>query len=139
MGSARGPRPPPWCNCAIGGLLARFTATVVINGTAHASASFPTLCRSRQGCPTSGSLWAVLFDPIVRQLTAACPSAHDSLTSFADELAAPSFIKLGEGHRRRLPLFLEVMLPTGIELRYKKCAVTSFSDNTAYYIRRILQ
>lgn len=40
-----------------------------INGV-FSEASFPTCRGIEQGCPSSGSVWANLFDPVVRRLLA---------------------------------------------------------------------
>lgn len=51
---------------------------------------FPVRRGSLQGCPVSGSLLAILFDPVVRALAAAHPEPMGSLTAFVDDLAATS-------------------------------------------------
>lgn len=100
-------RLPDWVIKAVCGLMIGSMATIYINSALFPFASVPVQRGIRQGCPSSGSVWALLFDPVVQRLIAAPPSPHDSLTCFADDLAA-SLIKLGAGLRSLLPVFLEV-------------------------------
>ena len=42
----------------------------------------------RQGCPLSGKLWALLFDPMVRRLQYTISSSPNAVaTAYADDLA----------------------------------------------------
>lgn len=82
---------PVWAERAVRSLMANSDATVYINVIVHTGAVAGGI---RQGCPTSGSIWALLrcsSTPILRRLTAALTSPRASLTCFADDLAA-SFI-----------------------------------------------
>lgn len=72
------------------GLMEGSEAQVYLNGRFCDGASFAVRRGIRQGCLTSGSLWALFFDPVVRCLTAALPSPHDSLTCFADDWVSAS-------------------------------------------------
>lgn len=42
----------------------------------------------RQGCPSSGTLWSILYDPFVRSLLSALPPRRGRLGVFADDLGA---------------------------------------------------
>ena len=42
----------------------------------------------RQGCPTSGSVWALVFDPIIRGMYALLRPRGGSLRVYADDVAA---------------------------------------------------
>lgn len=108
------------------GILARSKAEVNINGRVYFEASLRVEGGIRQGCPTSGSIWAFLFDLVVRCLGGTLPSPDDSLTCFADDIVV-SFLRLGDGLRRLMPVFFEVCVATDLELHCKKCAVVSLS------------
>ena len=42
----------------------------------------------RQGCPTSGTVWALIFDAVILGLHALADARNGVLRAFADELAA---------------------------------------------------
>eukprot|EP00959_Pyramimonas_sp_CCMP1952_P087528 1831466-Pyramimonas_sp.AAC.1 len=42
---------------------------------------------SRQGCPVSGSLFALCLDPVLRQIQSRLLSPQHSLSAFADDMA----------------------------------------------------
>lgn len=65
-------------------------AAVYLDGTVFSEASLWVQRRIRQGCPASGSIWALLFGLVERRLVAALPSPQDFLTCFADDVAASS-------------------------------------------------
>lgn len=54
------------------GMLENSSATVLFSGTLT-GATIVMRRGIRQGCPSSGFLWAILFDPFVRSLTAVIP------------------------------------------------------------------
>lgn len=76
------------------------------------------------GCPASGSLWALLFDPVVRALVNAQPQPQGSLTAFADDLAA-AFVNVLSGLGPVLDVFLRLPLVTGLCLHFPKVAVVN--------------
>ena len=41
----------------------------------------------RQGCPLSGTLWALVFDPVVRLLSCRIDYRHTKLSAYADDMA----------------------------------------------------
>lgn len=129
-------RLPPWVVRAVRGLMEGSVARGFLNGRVCEGASFPIRRGIRHGCPTSGSVWALLFDPVVRCLSMALPSPHDSLTCFADDLAA-ALVQLGAGLRALLPVFLEVFLAR-LSLNSGKCAVVNFSGQPNHSIKRVL-
>lgn len=71
------------------------------------------------GCLASGSLWAILFDPVVRALVYAHPEPQGCLTAFADDLAAA----FNNSLRSLLPVmevFMRLPLATGLHLHLPK-------------------
>lgn len=117
---------PNWVQCAMRGFLADSGAAVYLNGTVFSGASLRAQRGIRQACPTSGPIWALLFDPVVRRLVAALPSPHDSRTCFVDDRSA-SLLRLSDGVRRWMPVFFEACVAIGLELHCKKCAVVTTS------------
>lgn len=94
----------------------------VISGGVVSSSSFPIQRGILQGCPASGSLWAILFDPIVRSLAAANPKPGGSLTAFADDLAA-AFINVLLALRPLMDIFTALPRATGLNLHVPKIVV----------------
>lgn len=78
---------PDWVITALKLLYNGSFSEVAFAGEASAH-GFPVRRGILQGCPASGSLWAILFDPIVRALIDAHLEPRGSLTAFADDLAA---------------------------------------------------
>lgn len=77
----------------------------VLFGGVVSSASFPIQRGILQGFLASGSLWAILFDPIVRTLAAAHPEPGGSLTAFADDLVV-AFVKVSLCLRPLMDMFM---------------------------------
>lgn len=86
---------PAWLITAVQLLYEGSYSDVVFAGEVSEH-GFPIRRGILQGCLASGSLWAILFDPIVRALMAAHPEPRGSLTAFADDLAA-AFINVVAG------------------------------------------
>lgn len=56
-------------------------------GGGVSSHSLPVIRGIRQGCPASGTLWALLYDPVVRRVWRAIPRGDGLLAVFADDIA----------------------------------------------------
>eukprot|EP00972_Heterocapsa_arctica_P000666 96708-Heterocapsa_arctica.AAC.1 len=74
----------------------------------------------RQGCPASGTLWAIAFDPILRSLIAALDTNQlATVGGFADDLGIAV-----DDPMTALPLtvsfFQVVKLAAGLQLNLKK-------------------
>lgn len=61
--------------------------TIMFDGTVFDAMIVSVRRGIKQGCPASGTLWSLLFDPILRRLVFTLPSVGYSLTCFADDLA----------------------------------------------------
>lgn len=89
------------------------------------------------GCPVSGALWSVLFDPIVRRPVASLPPQGYSLACFADDLAAALCNAL-IGLRALIPVLLETGAAEGLILHAGKPKLLSFSSVSDFALRRAL-
>lgn len=61
--------------------------TIMYDGTVFAEMIVSLRRGIKQGCPTSGALWSLLFGPIVHRLVSVLQPIGYSLTVFADDLA----------------------------------------------------
>lgn len=90
-----------------------------------------------QGCPASGSLWALLLDPVARALSHAHLEPQGSLTAFADDLAA-AFANVLRGVGPVMEVFMRLPLATGLQLHIPKAKVVNDSGCTFFDLRRRL-
>lgn len=79
----------------------------------------------KQGCPSSGFLWALLYDPVLRAMSCTLPPRELAITCFADDLAAAALRV-----RRAFPLFVrcfeQVRKATRLKLNIKKTELVYF-------------
>lgn len=81
---------PPWVATALQALYFHSSAMVASNGVLT-EATFFIGRGIKQGCASSSSVWALLFDPIVRRLTALVSAPRAVIAALADDLAAAFF------------------------------------------------
>lgn len=77
-----------------------------------------------QGCPSSGSVWALLFDLAVHVLRLSLAGPRDELSVFADDIA----LTLAEVVAHLLALlrvFAALIVAAGLELNYSKMVVVN--------------
>ena len=74
----------------------------------------------KQGDPSSGSLWALLFDPVVRRMCLIIPRSFTN--AYADDLAI-AMLEFVAGMLALLPLLAVVSKATGLEVNFKKTFV----------------
>lgn len=79
----------------------------------------------KQGCPYSGSLWALLYDPVVRALSQVLPPRELSVCSFADDLAAASF-RAQQALLHLLECFGMVRKATRLRVNVRKAALVYY-------------
>ena len=91
-----------------------------------------------QGCPKSGSLWRLLFDPVFRAIreTMSDVGGHDS--AFADDvgLVLPDVIR---GLRQLVILLDLVGAASGLHLNWSKTVLLKFSRFSDFQVRRKLE
>lgn len=78
-----------WVRHLLWGMLLGSSTTILFAG-AVTGATTQIRRGIRQGCPSSGSLWALLFDPLVRSLIAVIPPTLGLAGCFANDLACSS-------------------------------------------------
>lgn len=78
-------RMPTWLIATVQALYAESVATIVWN-VVQSGVRLPILAGIKQGCPASGTLWALAYDPIVRALCWAVPHDLGCFGVFADDI-----------------------------------------------------
>lgn len=69
----------------------------------------------KQGCPTSGSTWALAFDPLARAASYAALRSGGSLGAFADDLSS-AFRDLVLGLQSLVAVLLRMRRAAGLSL-----------------------
>lgn len=98
--------------------------TILINGEVFGDVVILLRRGIKQGCPASGALWTLLFDPIVRLLVATLPPHGYELTCFADDFAT-ALGNLVLGLRLLVPVLLEMLPAAGLALHAGRTKVRS--------------
>lgn len=97
-------------DCAIAGPLLGSYSDLLFGGAVSQHGSLVRL-EVLQGCHSSGSLWATLFDPVVRALCTAHPEPLGLLTALLDDLAA-AFLNVLSCFGPRMDVFTVLPLAT---------------------------
>ena len=91
----------------------------------------------RQGCPLSGTLWALMFDPVVRMLASRLDYKSSRLSAYADDLAFAL-----HSLRRCMPILAaaiaEAGLSTMLELNFGKTVVVPLFNGPLNAVKRLL-
>ena len=92
----------------------------------------------KQGCPKSGSLWCLLFDPIFRAIRETMSDVGGHASAFADDvgLALPDVIR---GLRQLVILLDQVGAASGLHLNWTKTVLLNFSKFSDFQVRRKLE
>lgn len=78
----------------------------------------------RQGCRSSAPLWALLFEPLARSITAVVQPSLGLVGCFADGLAC-GFRDVVDGLRRALPVFRSLLQADGLALSLAKAVLVN--------------
>lgn len=127
---------PEWVATALRSLYAGSAARIMYSGMVT-EAVFPIARGIKQGCPSSGSVWAIAFDPAVRRLRAAMPGPRDSLTVFADDIAA-TMLQVVTHLPALLRVFATLRLAAGLELNLTKTVVVNYGPTPDFVLKRRL-
>lgn len=129
-------RVPAWLIAALRALYEGSTARIVFGGVVT-EAVFEIARGIKRGCPSSGSVWALVFDPAVRLLRAQLRGPTDELSVFADDIAA-TLARLLAG----LPLLFRVFglldVAAGLSVFFSKTVVVNYSGRSDFLVKRRL-
>ena len=95
---------------------------ILLGGSVHQGFSFT--CRIRQGCPLSGALFAILFDPFVRMLVVSMPAPRACIRAMADDLAV-ALADFRATFMQVLCIFMQIGLCVGLLLNHGEGVVVS--------------
>ena len=88
-----------------------------------------------QGCPMSGGIWCLIFDPFVRDLVFALRSLDASLSAFPDDIGIPCG-DLCECLRAIVPVLDLMSCAAGLALNWKKRVFIIFSHCSDFGFRK---
>jgi hypothetical protein len=91
----------------------------------------------KQGCPASGSLFALALDPFLRFVLQRIPMRLSTLVAFADDLAAV-LLHLRQGLRLLQPLFALLFRAAGLAINPKKTVIVPLGASSAFEVQRYL-
>ena len=114
---------PEWLVRAVKALYIDSTARLAIGGLRGVTISITS--GIKQGCPMSGSLWCLVFDPITRALVELV-GEDGSLSAFADDIGVP----VGDIIRALLvlvPVLGPIAAATCLKFKWKKTHIVNFS------------
>ena len=114
---------PEWLVCAVKALYIGSSAQLAAGGLRGVLISITS--GIKQGCPMSGSLWCLIFDPIIRALVELV-GEDGSLSAFADDIG----ISVGDIIRILfilVPLLGSIGAATCLKLNWKKTHIVNFS------------
>lgn len=116
-----------YCNVRVrflvGGVLSAYTVDVVSG--------------IKQGCPSSGSLWALLYDLVIRNWGSILPTSELTLGCFADDLAAAAR-SVHDALPALLRTFDLVRTATRLRLNIRKTALVYFGPSSFEDVSRRL-
>jgi hypothetical protein len=99
--------------------------------------SFEVQAGIKQGCPASGSLFALALDPFLRMMLQTLPVKLTVAVAFADDLAAV-LLHLHRGLRLLYPLFTLLFKATGLAINPKKTVIVPLGSSSPFSIKRFL-
>jgi hypothetical protein len=126
---------PEWFLMALRKLYSKCTANILIGGCSDVCISIEA--GIKQGCPASGSIFALVLDPFVRYLAFRLPRPLNSLGVFADDIVATMF-NLFKGLRDLCPCFDLLAYAAGLRLNTKKTVIIPLGTTTTFATRRFL-
>lgn len=129
-------RVPEWVICALRALHTGFAARILLAGVVAGSV-FDIARGIKQGCPSSFSVWALIFDPAVRLLRARMPGLRDELAVFADDIAATS-AEVATHLLALLRVFDALCVAAGLALNYVKTLVVGYGYQCDFVLERRL-
>ena len=92
----------------------------------------------KRGCPMSGDIWCLIFDPFVRALVFAPRDLDASLSAFADDIGIPCG-DLCECLRAIVPVIDLMSCAAGLTPNWKKAVFISFSRRSEFELRKKIE
>jgi endonuclease/exonuclease/phosphatase family metal-dependent hydrolase len=120
---------------AIRKLYSQCAANILIGGCNNIE--IQVLAGIKQGCPASGSIFALALDPFVRLLCLRLPRPLSAIGAFADDIVI-TVMHLMKALRDLFPLFDLLAQAAGLQLNTKKTVIIPLSATTEFEIRRFL-
>ena len=124
---------PEWLVCAVKALYIDSSAQLAAGGLRGVTISISS--GIEQGCPMSGSLWCIVFDPTVRALVELIKEVG-SLSAFADDIG----VFVGDIISALLiivPILGPIEAATCLKLNWKKTHIVNFSSSLRSRLRRL--
>ena len=119
------------------GVLALYDNSAGIIGVGDSSIRIAMKAGIRQGCPASGSVWALIFDCVVRGLVRLLAPRRGLVRAYADDLALVLMNVLTD-FPTVLKFFDIVLLACGLALNLKKTQVLNLSRKSNEQMARLL-
>ena len=99
---------------------------------------FPVSSGIKQGCPMSGGIWCLIFDPFICCFLDALRGSDASLSAFADDIGIPcgdlcSYLKLV------VPVVDLMGSAAGLSLNWRKTVFVNFSRHSDFELRRLIE
>jgi hypothetical protein len=126
---------PDYIIMAIRKLYTHCTASILIGGCSHVEINIRA--GIKQGCPASGSIFALALDPFVRMLCLRLPRPLNSIGAFADDIVI-TVLNLLPALRYLFPLFNLLARAAGLRLNANKTVIIPLGLTTEFMIRRFL-
>ena len=92
----------------------------------------------KQGCPMSGDIWCLIFDPFIRALIDGLGDLDALVTAFAGDLGIPCSDLLAV-LRALLPIVDLMKAAAGLSLNWKKTVFVNFSVYSEFELRRRIE
>ena len=89
----------------------------------------------KQGCPMSGDIWCLIFDPFVRDFVFALRDTHASLSALANDIGIPCGNSC-ECLRAIVPVVGLMSCAAGLTLSWKKAVFMDFSRHSEFEVRK---
>ena len=124
---------PWWLINAIEALYTGSSVTLSLGSTA--GPGFLLSSGIKQGCPMSGDIWRLIFDPFVCALVFAPRSLDASLSAFADDIGVPCG-DLCECLKALIPVLDLMSSAAGLALIWKKTVFMIFPRYSDFEFRR---
>jgi hypothetical protein len=127
---------PPRVLRAINALYLQCNASISLEGCGHARVEMQA--GIKQGCPASGSIFALSLDPFLRMMLTKLPKPISTFGAFADDVAA-AVAKLLHTLEQLAPIFRIFAAASGLHLNPKKTLIIPIGKLCPTDVRKFLK